>query len=169
MIDRQMRIVAEHLSRIQQVVRIENRFDLLEDSVKLAVLRPEECRARQSKSMFSADRTSHGKCSVIKLAGQIFHPARIRRGWQEGSHVHLPRRGMRIQRRSDLVLLQNAARSCDEFGQRLGRDCDVFDDWQRRQFTARSIEKWDHPIGQRPEEFDFVDGRCLKQRASGIR
>ena len=91
-----MRIVADLLAGIHQVQRIEDIFDLLEDSIQRSVLRAQKTGARQSVAVLTTDRAADVEHGLIKITSDRFESRRVgRRGVrQKRSQVNLSRRRM---------------------------------------------------------------------------
>ena len=123
----------DDLARIEQVLRVEDLLDSLEDAVQFAVLRPQKGRPGHPVAVFSADRAAHREDGRIQIAGQCFELCTVgrRRRRQKRTQMNLAGRRMRIERRRHFVALKHLLRRDEKLPQRRRRHRDIFDDRRR--------------------------------------
>ena len=107
-IDSQVRIVAENLIGIEQMIWIKEGLNLLKNSIEFPILRLEEGCSRETKAMLTADRSTDRNCRVIEVSREIFQKRRVEWRRQKRTHVKLTDRSMGVERGSYLMFLPDA-------------------------------------------------------------
>ena len=155
----QVRIVAQDLPGVQQVVRVEDLLDLLEDPVERAVLPPDESRTGESVAVLTADCPAYGEHNLVKVLRESLDTACILgcRRRQQRTQMQLTGRRMSVKGCRDLVLLKYALGTDQKIVQRFRRNGNVFDKRKGARRTGQSCEKGDHRSGKRPEELDLFE------------
>ena len=129
----QLRIVADDLSRVKDVSRIENPLHFAKDLVERSDLPGQERRAAQAVGLSAADGAADGDDLRVKLLRGQPHPLDVGRivEVQERLEAQLSLARVAKQRSGDLPPLQHVLHADEERGERFRRDGHVFEHGRR--------------------------------------